>query len=760
MRRAPVILLFALCLAQGAVKVGVFPAEVKRSFTVRQGLPDDRVRCVAVSGARVFAGTSKGLAIYAGESWKADARFAAHAVEACAAAGDTLYFTYDGAVQRLGTAAAERVGALPPGEVRSIAANGSDVYVATDRGLFRFETGRFVALNLAARDIRQVAVSRDGEVAVAAAEGLFAGKGELQRALPREGNRSWAVVDARGVAYDSRGRLWFASPQGAGLRESGAWHLFTGLEGLPEDDFTTVSAGEPGVVWFGTRRGAIRFDRKTWEYRQGLRWLPHDDVRAIAVTPGGDAWFATDKGAGVIERRPMTLAEKAKFFEDEIDRYHRRTEYGYVMAVTMRNPGDKSQTQQRDSDNDGLWTSMYGAGECFAYGATKDPLAKQRAKKAFEALKFLSVVTQGGEHPAPRGFPARAILPTSGPDPNVRDSRERDVRRQAEQDHLWKIMSPRWPKSADGKWYWKSDTSSDELDGHYFFYALYYDLVAETPQEKEEVRAVVRDITDHIIDHGFTLVDYDGKPARWGHFDPETLNSSRFSWGDRGLNSLSMLSYLAVAEHMTGDAKYRTATQTLVRKGHYDINLMIPKISNGLGSGNQSDDEMAMMNYYTLLRYEKDPELRQRYAFSLANYWDLERPEMNPFFNFVAASSLAGTTFTDAYRTYDLAPSGSWLDESIDVLKRLPLDRVDWVHENSKRRDIVHLRALNRNDDELEGTGYRRNFRVVPVDERFFEFWNHNPYRLDVGGTGRNLGDGAVFLLPYYMGLYHKHLEN
>ena len=101
MKRAPVILLFALCLAQGAVKVGVFPAEVKRSFTVGQGLPDDRVRCVAVAGARVFAGTSKGLAVYAGESWKADPRFAAHAVEACAAAGDTLYFH----VRRRGPAA-------------------------------------------------------------------------------------------------------------------------------------------------------------------------------------------------------------------------------------------------------------------------------------------------------------------------------------------------------------------------------------------------------------------------------------------------------------------------------------------------------------------------------------------------------------------------------------------------------------------------------------------------------------------------------
>jgi hypothetical protein len=133
---------------------------------------------------------------------------------------------------------------------------------------------------------------------------------------------------------------------------------------------------------------------------------------------------------------------------------------------------------------------------------------------------------------------------------------------------------------------------------------------------------------------------------------------------------------------------------------------------------------------------------------------------MNPFFNFVAAAALAGTKFTDAYRTYDLTASGNWLEESIDTLKRIPLDRVDWGHQNSKRRDIVHLRALNRNDDELEGTGHRRNYRVVPADERFFEFWNHNPYRLDTGGAGRNLGDGAVFLLPYYMGLYHGYLEN
>ena len=187
-------------------------------------------------------------------------------------------------------------------------------------------------------------------------------------------------------------------------------------------------------------------------------------------------------------------------------------------------------------------------------------------------------------------------------------------------------------------------------------------------------------------DYRTYLVDYDGKPTRWGHFDPETLNRSRYSWGDRGLNSLSILSYLAVAGHMTGDPKYSVSAEKLVREGHYDINLMAPKTQTGMGSGNQSDDEMAMMNYYTLLRYEKDPELRQRYAFSLANYWDLERPEMNPFFNFVAAAGLKGASYTDAYRTYDLTLSGNWLEESIDTLRR-------WIGDGEGVRQGLRARG-------------------------------------------------------------------
>src|SRR5205085_680785 len=151
-------------------------------------------------------------------------------------------------------------------------------------------------------------------------------------------------------------------------------------------------------------------------------------------------------------------------------------------------------------------TAMYGAGECFAARAGR-PEARRRAMAAFEALRFLGTVTQGGTHTAPRGFVARSILPADGPDPNLRDGPDRDRVMRESRDSLWKSLAPRWPRSADGKWYWKSDTSSDELDGHYFFYGVYYDLVARSEDEKRAVREHVAAMTDHLIDHNFQLVD-------------------------------------------------------------------------------------------------------------------------------------------------------------------------------------------------------------------------------------------------------------
>jgi len=86
---------------------------------------------------------------------------------------------------------------------------------------------------------------------------------------------------------------------------------------------------------------------------------------------------------------------------------------------------------------------------------------------------------------------------------------------RATRDRFWKDLTPRWPLSSDGQWCLEADTSSDELDGHYFFYGVYYDLVARSEEEKPAVRDHVAAMTDHLVDHNFQLVDHDGTATRW-----------------------------------------------------------------------------------------------------------------------------------------------------------------------------------------------------------------------------------------------------
>ncbi|MBC8186355.1 hypothetical protein H8E88_35175 [candidate division KSB1 bacterium] len=774
------LLLFSLFLIyslQGkvnGVKVGTFQQEVRTFYSTKDGLPTEKINAVAVSeNGDIYAGTENGLAVFSNNKWSSIKELENRSILFLSAQGDkiaALSNNQQTAIHVLNSTGIQNELILPK-KFKTLFVSGDLVFLdkillgAAD-GVYSIEFKQNKKnqqvkpkrIGLENIEIRQLTVDKNGTIWAAANSALFKKENSQNSWIPifpQDGVRSWALVDARGVALDEQSRIWFATPQGVGSFDK-KWTLYTGHDGLPYNDFTAVAAGEKGVVWFGTRKGAIRYDGKNWEYRQGRRWLPDDDVRDIAVDKKGNVWFATKKGVAVIKHKPMTLAEKAKWYEDEIDKYNRRTPYGYVLEARLHKPGDKAKWSNHDSDNDGLWTSMYGAGECFAYAATKDLKAKKRAKKVFEALKFLGDVTQGAEHSPPSGFVARTILPTSGHNPN--EGRiEADIRNQKYRDKMWKVFEPRWPKSKDGKWYWKTDTSSDELDGHYFFYALYYDLVTDTEEEKTRIRNHVKALTDHLIEHDFMLVDHDGKPTRWSRFNPYELNHDKNWFIERGLNSLSMLSYLAVAGHVTGDPKYRKIQDELIEKHSYMQNMMKQKFQRGIGTGNQSDDEMAFMAYYNLIKYETDPERRSRFAASFNLSYHIEQPEMNPFFNFTYAAMCSDISFTNTYGTHPLAPRGDWLEDAIEQLKRFPLDRRNWRHENNHRIDIMRLHEANRNFDEssFDGKGYRVNGKVIPVDECYFNHYNYDPWRLNTGGNGQGLGDGTVFLLPYYMGLYH-----
>ena len=668
---------------------------------------------------------------------------------------------------------------LPSGDVLRLVGYKDDFYTQTTKGFAKFEDSSWkplqsdnevsVVKRLFApaeiwydslsqylknrKQIRGVA-NHDGEIAVAAESGLYLGDGKNWRlALPQLGQVRWAPVDVRAVAYDLLGRLWFASPQGVGVRsEDGAWQLFTGADGLPYNDFTCMAVGPKGI-WFGTTNGAIRYEQGNWEFRQGGRWLVDNFVRDIHVDAKGSAWFATKGGVSRIDFEPTTLAKKAAFYEAEIEEYHRRTTFGYVNPAVLTSPGDKSTAVPVYSDNDGFNTGLYLAAMSHAYAATKKPQYRKFAQKSFQALAFLSEVTQGGPHAAPPGFVARNVIPITDPDPNLRYDLAYDVRRN-QADKLWKIIQPRLPVDATGKWYWKCDSSSDELDGHFFGSAIYYDLVCETDAERAEVQTVVRRIIDHILEHDYSLVDHDGHPTRWARFSPDDMNRNPAWCDERGLNCYSILTYLTVAHHITDDPRYREIYEKLAFDHGYGMNGMTqPKALPGPNShGHQPDDNMAFMNYYHLIRYETDPQLLSMYQHAIRSHWQYEKLERNSLTNFIYAACARGKNRSDQWGEINLSPPRQCYVDAVDTLRRYPLDLIEWPISNAHRTDLVPLGDAT---DTAPKYGGRTDGYAFPIDERHETYWDWDPWRLTSDSNGTRLRPGFHYLLAYYMGLSH-----
>src|SRR6185436_5965833 len=96
--------------------------------------------------------------------------------------------------------------------------------------------------------VNQVAVSPSGVLHVASSRGLFQQeqRGWRRIELVDDGGRAWGFKDVLGVAFDSKGQLWFASRAGVGCQTVDGWKFYEGKDGLPWNDFTCVAAGPNG----------------------------------------------------------------------------------------------------------------------------------------------------------------------------------------------------------------------------------------------------------------------------------------------------------------------------------------------------------------------------------------------------------------------------------------------------------------------------------------------------------------------------------
>lgn len=472
-----------------------------------------------------------------------------------------------------------------------------------------------------------------------------------------------------------------------------------------------------GKVWFGSNAGAfaLRSDGK-FDYYFGERWLPGNTVIDIAEGPKKSTLILTTKGLGQIRFKPMTLEEKAMLFEEQVRLRHIRN--GFNATLVGLKEGSLSTGYMEDSDNDGLWTSMYLGGEIFRYAVTKDPEALQNCRESLDAMERLYTV-----NPVP-GFPARSF------------------ERAGHMKELHDIE--RWQHSPEKEWDWKSTTSSDEVIGHIFAFGAMAELV-EDPAMKKKAIMLIDTVMSHIVKNDMYLIDYDGKPTMWGKWHPDYVNSFPENVGDRKLNSSNIVAMLQTAYHFTKKEKYKKKAFELMTKHGYYENMM--RSMNLIGKApenaddhakhmsdgwNHSDDEMYFVGYWGLYRYAFNDTLKAQYKKQIIDHWQVERPEKEGAWNIFTA--LTGTKEFD-------------LNEAVWYLQEHPIDLIDWVIKNSHRKDITLLEPNFRRQTTQE---------VLPPDERPIQRHNGNMFNLDrTGGNGASEHSaGDIWLLPYWMGRY------
>jgi len=483
---------------------------------------------------------------------------------------------------------------------------------------------------------------------------------------------------------------------------------------LPCPDLTVIKEIN-GKIWFGSENGAFMLESDgKYKYYSSKRWVPSNKIVDISAGSNGSVLILSDEGLGEIHFTGMTLQDKAMFYEKQVRLRHIRL--GFNSTISGMKNGDLTTGSLEDSDNDGLWTSMYLGAEVFRYATTKSPEALENCKESLDAMERLYTVN------SLKGFPSRSF----------------ERKGYAISDtQVWRVAN-------DTGWVWKSTTSSDEAIGHMFVFGAIAELI-EIPEIKSKAIRLMDGLMQHIVEHEMYMIDWNGKPTMWGRWNPEYVNARPIVVGDRKITSSNIISMLQTAYHFTGKKLYKEKALELMNKYGYLENLMRPMktierapedadaLSKDLSDGwNHSDDEMYFLGYWGLYRYALNDTLKRKFRDAIIDHWQIERPEKEGAWDIFTAIT--------GIRHFDL-------EEAVWYLQKYPLDMINWKVKNSERRDIQFIPQNFRNQTIKE---------VLPPDELPIERHNANRFDLDGGcenGCAENSA-GDIWLLPYWMGRY------
>lgn len=712
--------------------LGEFIQRDKVFITAENGVDVENVLAVAFEGETLYIAQHEGVVEYA----DGKAKLLPIKASNLFARNGKLYAAIGNSLAEIKKGKAKKICEFDSPVVDiSVALDGS-FWLITEDGLYRRDDEFVRIMDVAEQTICLAALDNKAKYA----ETVFVGS-TVEGLLSMKGKRRhWAELlpDVTGVlskkinciALDALGHLWVGSDEGLNIYD-GRNYWLNGNEfySVPDGEIKDMFFAADGKKYFATTTGIITLIEGKISYYSYGAWLLHPTVTKITVSDNGTIAAVTPRGISLITAKAMTLAEKAGLIDELDEKYFTRNE-GYQVDRKLRKYGDLDSGWLPNSDNDGLFTGLYCASQCFRYKVTGDEQAKKNAKRAVEAMIKLTEVT-GRE-----GFTARAT-------------------RYSNEENFGDGNREEWHACEDNPdCEWLGETSSDEMTGHYFAYGIYFDLVADD-EEKKKIAEVVKKITDHIIDNNFHLTDVDGIPTTWANWEPDLLNNDDRWYYERGTNSLEILSFLKTTYHVTGDEKYEKVYDMLIKKHHYAMNCIQYKCEDGHVA--HIDDQLDFINIYPLIVYTDNDAQKEIYKMGLTHHWAYERVERSPFFNIVYGA------LTNNYCD---------IEEAAKSLSEMNLDFVRWPVYNSYRKDIVW-------DTEQEGTGVPAQLKY-PVEywSRLLVNYDGNQFICDSGaeefveintkrtnrtstlpGTaGANALSASmpyVFLLPYWMGRYY-----
>ncbi|MFA6450885.1 MAG: hypothetical protein WCX65_15530 [bacterium] len=523
-----------------------------------------------------------------------------------------------------------------------------------------------------------------------------------------------------------------------------------------------------------------------------------ENGRCVApASYGSPAWSAA---AGEPRATKSTLAQKAKYYDAQSERLMLHPKLKWAMPVSLPckqtacAPGQtppcadcretdideekatwKDVTKWHSGENDGLFSALYLASQAFRYGVTKDPAALRIVKTMMDGeitrMKITGVPGNFTRQYIPPGINGLSC-PSNIDEYIPSETKENNKWVQVRDDGCaWYVdgTTRQWTASKHcglkefAGYCWLDNVSKDEYSGHMFALAAVAKLV-DDPEVQAEAKDLLGQVGRHLVQNGLTVVDWDGRVTEHGRFTPFSMNDYP------GFNSAMALSFMSVAAEVTkdpvivdfyehcmlhkGSKKVCPGTFKIMQKpfGGY-LNMAGMYVDDQGCRSNYNNISMHMLSMFTLLWYERDPKLREKYQQSLdvdvfrtpKQPRALER-QNNAFFDIIWASQKRLGPGSDG-------PALERVDNAVRMLRQFPERK--YLGEVKCPPDKCREYCLDRFKSPIGD--YPR--QVAELCMGTFIWW-WNPYDLDNCKLNRSVVFlPSDYLLAYWMGRYFDFIK-